>query len=64
MTKHFAEVVIRNLNWQPYIEGHWLNLSRQRGGVIITFKNHTEHKLKCSNKTADELLQLAKERSE
>lgn len=60
MTKHFVEAVIRDKGWQPYIESHWINFGKQTGGAIITFKDHTENKFKCSNKVASEILRLNK----
>jgi len=61
MTRHFVDVAIK-LGWHPYIEGHWIDFGRECGGAIITFKDHTDHKFKCSNKVATEILELAKER--
>jgi len=61
MSRHFVEAVIKDKKWHPYIESHWINFGRQRGGVIITFKDHTDHKFKCSNKAASEILGLAKD---
>lgn len=60
MTRHFVEAVITQKGWQPYIESHWIDFGRQRGGAIITFKGHEQHEFKCSNKTASEILALAK----
>lgn len=58
ITRHFVEAVIRDLKWQPYIVSHWLNFTTQKGGAIITFKNHTDHEFKCSHKIAQEILTL------
>lgn len=60
MTRHFVEAVIRDKHWIPYINSHWINFRTQRGGVIITFKDHEQHEYKCSNKVAFEILELAK----
>jgi len=60
MTRHFVEAVITQKGWQPYTIRHWIDFGKQRGGQIITFKNHTDHEFKCSNKTASEILALAK----
>ena len=60
MTRHFVEAVITQKGWRPYIISHWIDFGRQRGGVIITFKEHEQHEFKCSNKTASEILALAK----
>lgn len=59
MSRHFVEAVIRDKGWRPYINGHWINFNKQRGGVIITFKGHEQHEYKCSHKTAKEILALS-----
>lgn len=58
MTRHFVEAIIRDKHWQPYIESHWIDFGRQTGGAIISFKGHEQHKFKCSNKVALEILNL------
>jgi hypothetical protein len=60
MTKHFVEVVIKDLKWQPYIKRHWMDFGSRRGGVIITFKGHEQHEYQCSQRVANEILKLAK----
>lgn len=57
MTRHFVDVVVRELHWQPYIKGYWLDLCRNRGGAIITFKGHEAHEYKCSQKVATEIME-------
>jgi hypothetical protein len=59
MSKHLVEVLIRDKKWQPYIESHWIDFGKQKGGSIITFKEHTSFKFKCSNEVANEFLALA-----
>jgi Fe-S cluster assembly iron-binding protein IscA len=61
ISRHFVDAVIQNFKWQPYIEGHWIDFGKEKGGAIITFKNHTDHKFRCSNKIASEILVMATE---
>ena len=60
MTRRYCEAVIKH-GWKPYVSGHWLDFRKQRGGVILTFKDHADHEFKCSNSTANELVKLSKE---
>ena len=55
ITRKFVDAVISK-GWKPYIESRWIDFTSQRGGATITFKGHEEHKYKCSNKTATEIL--------
>lgn len=55
MTRRFIDAVIKK-GWQPYIKSHWLDLGKQRSGVVLTFRGHEEHEYKCSQKTANEIL--------
>lgn len=50
--------LITQKGWEPYIESHWIDFGRKRGGVTITFKDHTQFEYKCSQKTANEILSL------
>lgn len=61
MPRHLVEALIRTHNWEPYIDSHWMDFGSSRGGVIITFKGHTQHKFKCSHKVASEILAMGKE---
>ena len=63
MTRHFVDAVIRDKGWQPYIGGHWIDFGRQRGGVIITFKDHEQHEYKCSHKVAEEIIKQSQANS-
>ena len=62
MTKHLFEVLITEKKWKPYIKSHYMIINGNKGksGVILTFENHTTFEYKCSNKTANELLNLYK----
>ena len=53
--RRFVEAVIKK-GWKPYIKNHWMDLAKQRSGVIITFKEHEQHEYKCSYKIANEIL--------
>ena len=61
MTRRFVEAVISK-GWEPYIKGHSIDFRRRRSQTIITFKGHEEHEYKCSSKTAQEILNMAKEK--
>jgi hypothetical protein len=63
MSKRMAESLITKHGWQPYIKSHWLDFTKNKGGYVIGFKNHSLE-YQGTRESCKHLLELAKLQSE